>query len=158
MFEMEINGNVNHDVMGAGWDGLESIEVRPSLIKDYVCKECNRYLEDYGTGEYSADEGGAWDTTCPKNPIDGTDDFGPHVAVPVALSWLSAARIEIEKGRDQANVMLTLDSETTLTLSVHRVNDPEHENHGKLVLIMPYVGAPGQADMRQIANGGFVIG
>lgn len=76
------------------------------------------------------------------------------------LDWCNWAAVNVDAEKDAVTLLISTDDPNgAFAFTVHRVNDPEHENHGRLVLTMPYAEGSGLHEpLRQIAAGGYVVG
>lgn len=91
--------------------------------------------------------------------LPGTDkDADSEVTEP--LDWCNWAAVNVDAEKDAVTLLISTDDPNgAFALTVHRVNNPEHENHGRLILTMPYAEQSGLHEpLRQIAAGGYVIG
>lgn len=161
---VSITGDLISDRPEALYEGLTSVTVKGDEdATEYFCRACNLALTEY-PDKFVAEDGGAWTDECSENPpADDAEDqgtYGPHVPDVRSLSWFNGAEIEVSEDKDDVTVAIEA-NDVTYSLSIHRVNDPENENHGKLVLIMPYSEEPGRrenAPMTHLVNNSYRLG
>jgi hypothetical protein len=136
---------------------LNNVTVTPYTGEtEHRCKHCGAELTEYPGRQFTADDNGAWTEECRENLDENTRHFLPHVPQYVPLSWCDSAEIDVDEGRDMITVSLMVNG-SPIALSIHRADEEGHENHGKLVVLVPYAEMSTELPLRALQRGSFVV-
>lgn len=140
------------EIHGETFEETRNITVTPNRGEcEHRCKRCGRELAEYPGKKFSAEDAGPWTDECPDS-----EDFGPHEPEFIPLSWMDSAQVDIDEGQDSVTVTIVVDG-SPLALAIHRVNDKDHENYGKLVVLAPYTEMQTELPLRTLQRGSFLV-
>lgn len=139
-----------------------NVTVEPYTESEYYCRNCSASLDHYPgdprpwqTIDKSGQLGECIDAD-PDTFDEETSTFGPHEPAFTPLSWVDTAEIDVDESSDMITMSLVIDG-SPVTLSVSRVNNPAHEEYGKLVLLVPYSEMSTPLPIREIQRGSYYL-
>lgn len=137
--------------------------IHPDTEGTHRCKACGLALDLDITFEAVDNPYRIPADQCIDTDLDDNDNHDEHDPEPIPLSWLNHAGVQLDPDNDRVTLHISVgDERGAFTFTVERIDNPGHENHGRLLMFQPKAndtGWPPQHEtLTQINDGAFLIG